>query len=191
MGLAWRSAADNRHGDLTLKRGFDAAYFAVSVTPQRRIYALGAARYRLTAAQATPALAHCSRLHRSAALSGADIAKHPLPIVSRRVPLPVGSTYPAPSDPLNFRGPCLKEMHSSRPQAAACAPDRCCWSLTTCQPSWRISPSLKSEGRDQASGTRTRRDRQRRAQLAGSLRPSSFTYFNTLRSVKVCGSLST
>jgi hypothetical protein len=24
VGLAWRSAADNRHGDLTLKRGFDA-----------------------------------------------------------------------------------------------------------------------------------------------------------------------
>jgi hypothetical protein len=37
------------------------------------------------------------------------------------MPLLVGSTYPAPSDPLNFRGPCLKECIPAAHSRRACS----------------------------------------------------------------------
>jgi hypothetical protein len=61
MGLAWRSAADNGHRDLTLKPGFGASYFAVSVLHKGEYALLGRLAYRLTVVQATPALALCPR----------------------------------------------------------------------------------------------------------------------------------
>jgi hypothetical protein len=50
----------------------------------------------------------------AAALRGILIAQSPFPLLARRMLLPVGSTYPTNSDPLDIRGLCLKECIPAR-----------------------------------------------------------------------------